>query len=244
MKEKQVFFNPFRLISPKLNAEASRLHEIYDSPPAEVTCLEEGLLVMLSKLRESAELTYKSLVLASPEKLERSKILGQEVHDEEKALTGAIVCHPQTTGPVVKALVLFPGKLERIGDFLESVANCSQIRARDGIPLSDKAMTELAQLFDLFIEILTKFSEAILNPRNEPLEDIVAKEKMLAQMTLDFALAHEERLIDGTCVPKASSIYLDILDSVKNSGSHIRSMAESLLTITESHGTGQAVSGN
>ncbi len=241
MKEKQVFFNPFRLISPKLDAEASRLHEIYESPPAEVTCLEEGLLVMLSKLRESADLTYKSLVIASPEKLEKTRVLSQEVHEEEKALTDAIVCNPQISGPVVKALVLFPGKLERVGDFLESVSNCARIRERDGIPFSDKAMTELAQLFELLIALLQKFSDAILNPTKAPLEDILAEENKLAQMTLDFALAHEERLIDGTCVPKASSLYLDILDSVKNSGRHVRSMSESLLAIIESPEANQAM---
>ena len=56
LKEKQLFFNPFRLISPKLNAEASRLDEIYESRPQEMTCLEEGLLVMLKKLHAMADL--------------------------------------------------------------------------------------------------------------------------------------------------------------------------------------------
>jgi phosphate:Na+ symporter len=134
----------------------------------------------------------------------------------------------------IPALILFPGKLERIGDFLESVANCAQIRARDGIPFSDKAMAELKELFESFIALLQRFSEAILNPDKEILKDILNKEQALAQMAVDFALAHEERLIDGTCVPKASSLYLDILDSVKNSGDHIRSMAESLLRMMES----------
>ncbi len=32
MKDKHVFFNPFRLISPKLDREASRLEELYESP--------------------------------------------------------------------------------------------------------------------------------------------------------------------------------------------------------------------
>jgi Na+/phosphate symporter len=236
MKEKHIFFNPFRIISPKLDAEASRLHEIFETPPPEVTCLEEGLLIMLNKLRESADLVHKALIIPDPQKLARSDTLDKEVHEEEKALTGSIVCYPHTTGPILRAVVLFPGKLERIGDFLESIANCARIRARDGLPFSDKAFAELTQLFNLFTEILKDFSDAILDPRRDLLENILTKEKALAQMTVDFALAHEERLIDGLCVPKASSIYLDILDSVKNSGEHLRSMAESLLSIIE---TGQ-----
>ncbi len=231
MKEKHMFFNPFRIISPKLDAEASRLHEIFESPPEEVTCLEEGLLIMLHKLRESAELIHKALIIPNPQKLEKSDILSHEVHNEEKALTGSIVCYPDTTGPIVRAVVLFPGKLERIGDYLESIANCARIRARDGIPFSDKALAELTQLFNLFEEILKDFSDSILAPRPELLEGILAKEKTLAQKAVDFALAHEARLISGLCVPKASSLYLDILDSVKNSGGHLRTMVESLLAL-------------
>jgi hypothetical protein len=71
MKNKDVFFNPFRLISPKLDAEASRLNKLQGSPPEEVTCLEEGLLIMTDKLIELTGLLRKSLIIPEPAKLDR-----------------------------------------------------------------------------------------------------------------------------------------------------------------------------
>jgi len=234
MKEKQVFFNPFRMISPKLDTEASRLSALFETPPEEVTCLEEGLLVMCSKLIEMTQLIYKTLIIADPEKVKKCEQLGDEIHREEKGLTGDLVCSPATTGEVLKAVILFPGRLERTGDLLESILNVAQIKAREGIPFSDKANEELSRLFGLTIETLENFRKVLAHRDPNILHQLMENHEQLGQMTVDFAMAHEDRLIEGLCSPKASSLYLDILDSVKNANQHIRSMTESLLKIADS----------
>lgn len=235
MKHKEVFFNPFRLISPKLDAEASRIHELYETPPEEVTCLEEGLLVMTEKLIEMSGLLRKCLIIADPAKVEQCERLAQEIHGEEKGLTGDLVGSPaESTGEVLKTVVLFPGRLERVGDLLESVLNVSRIKSRDGIAFSDKANKELDNLFGLQTEILTNFRDALLTRNRVLLESIVEQAGRMGQMIVDFGLAHEDRLLQGLCSPKASSLYLDLLDSLRHANHHIREMSDSLLRITES----------
>jgi Na+/phosphate symporter len=234
MKDKNVFFNPFRLISPTLDSEASRIEELYETAPADVTCLEEGLLVMCSKLIEMTDCVQKSLIVSDSARMGRCAILGKEIHDEEKGLTGDLVCYPDTKGDVLKAIVLFPGRLERVGDLLESILNVSRIKARDGVPFSDKALNELSEMFSLFAETLKTFRDVLLNRNKTVLEHLLTQQKKLAQMTLDFGLAHEDRLLQGLCSPKSSSLYLDILDSIKSANAHIREMSESLLRIANS----------
>jgi Na+/phosphate symporter len=231
MKDKHVFFNPFRLISPKLDREASRLEELYESPPAEMTCLEEGLLVMLTRLTDMATLAYKCLIIADPEKIKKCDALGREIHDEEKQLTGDLVCSPATTGETLKTLVLFPGHLERVGDYLESIINCASVKARDGIPFSDKAHAELTELFGLLSDILKDIRETLAINNWGQLDTVREKQRKLAQMTLDFALAHEDRLLEGLCSPKASSLYLDILDSAKGANERLVRIVDSLLKL-------------
>lgn len=231
MKDHRIVVNPFRIISPKLDAEASRLAALYESPPEEVTCLEEGLLVMVSKLLQMTDLLYKSFVLPDPGKMKTCETLGEEVHREEKDLTTAIVCSPRTTGEVLKTVLLFPGKLERAGDLLESMLNVARIKARDGIPFSDKAQGEMTQLFDNLKAMLKNFQDLIATLNLSVLDVLLTQQKQLAQMTIDFALAHEDRLIDGLCSPKASSLYLDILDSIRNINRHFRDMTEAMQRI-------------
>ncbi|MFZ5865379.1 MAG: hypothetical protein ACOYXY_05835 [Thermodesulfobacteriota bacterium] len=232
MKREEYFFNPFRLISPKLDAEATRLEELYEKPPEEVTCLEEGLLIMISKLIQMVELGQKALIIWDPAKAEICERLGREIHDEEKSLTGQIVCSPtETTGQVLKTVVLFPGRLERVGDHLESILNVARIKARDGIPFSDRATVELDELFTLFADALKNFQDALLTRNKAVLEHVIAQDKKIAQKTIEAASAHEDRLCQGDCSPKASSLFLDILESIRAANSHVRQMCENLLKI-------------
>jgi len=241
MKDKQVFFNPFRIISPKLNAEASRLAEMFETPPSEVTCLEEGLLVMISKLTAMNKLIYKCLIMFDPVKATTCESLGRQIHDEEKTLTGDIVCSPTTTGAILKTLVLFPGRLERVGDFLESILNVARIKARDGVPFSDKANAELTELFDLMNDILKNFRDLIATRNRDLLKHVQSQQEKMAQLTIDFGLAHEDRLIQGLCAPVASSLYLDILDSIKSANENVSALTDSLAHLAES---GQAAATN
>ncbi len=234
MKEKQIFFNPFRIISPKLNAEASRLAELFESPPPDITCLEEGLLVMISKLIEMNRLLRKCLIIFDPAKAERCESLAQQIHDEEKTLTGDIVCSPNTTGAILKALVLFPGRVERVGDLLESILNVARIKARDAIPFSDKANAELNELFDLMNDMLKNFRDLIATRNRDLLDHVRAEQKKIAQLTIDFGLAHEDRLLGGLCAPVASSLYLDVLDSIKSANQNVSALTESLAQLAES----------
>jgi Na+/phosphate symporter len=237
MKNKEVFFNPFRLISPKLDAEASRLDKLLGSSPEEVTCLEEGLLIMTDKLIEMTGLLRKSLIIADSDQLYLCELLAQEIHDEEKGLTGDIVCSPtETTGDVLKTLVLFPGRLERVGDLLESILNVCHIKTRDGVPVSDKANEELDKLVGVLTEVLINFRDALLTRNKVLLEVIVEDGHRLGKMIVDFRLAHEDRLLEGACSPKASSLYLDVSDSIRNANRHLKEMSESLLRLTATQG--------
>jgi phosphate:Na+ symporter len=233
-KEKVHFINPFRLISPRLDTDLGRLHELLGAPPADVSTLEEGLLVMCSKLIELSSTLYKSFLVADDEKFNRGKVLAEEVHDEEKSLTAHLVHLPSASPSVLKALILFPARLERVGDLLESVLSVSMIKAREGIPFSDRAMIELKQLFKVFKEMLSNLRDVLATCDRQLLDHMVSLHGQLAQMTLDFAYAHEDRLIEGTCSPRASSLYIDVLDSVRNANRHIRSITEALIKVASS----------
>ena len=72
MKERRFFVNPFRIISPKLNADVVRVDEAHPVKATEVTCLEEGLLIMLDKLIEMTILMRRSLIETDREKMGKS----------------------------------------------------------------------------------------------------------------------------------------------------------------------------
>ncbi len=235
MKDTKFFFNPFRLISPKLDSEANRLEEMIETPPEEVTHFEEGLLVMMGKIIEMTRLLSQILVVPDPEKMATAERLGREIHEEEKSLTGNVVfgALEVTPGEVLKAVVLFPGHLERVGDHLESILNCCRIKDREGILFIDKSNQELGNLFDLLIEILTNFRDVLMTRNRALLQLIGDQDVKLGQMIIDFQAAYEDRLLEGLCPPRSASLIMDILDSIKYSNTHIRDMGDILLKLDE-----------
>jgi Na+/phosphate symporter len=235
MKDTSLFFNPFRLISPKLDTEASRLEEMFDTPPEEVTCLEEGLLVMMNNIIKMTKLVSEAIFTGDTAKMEEAHKLGEEIHSEEKQLTdNVVVCAPQeTSGEMLRAVVLFPGHLERVGDHLESILNVSRIKAKQGVLFIDKTNQELTEIFEKLIKIFTDFKEALATQNRDLLNTVIEEDKNIRSMIWDFQAAYEDRLLEGVCSPKSASLMLDILDSVRYSNTHIRDMAKILLDLDQ-----------
>jgi Na+/phosphate symporter len=257
MKDEHLFYNPFRMLSPKLDHEIEHTDELHEKPVTEEISLEEGLLIMTSKLIEMCRLLSICIVNGSAEQMDRVEVLAKEVHQQEKLLTRDLV-KSGVQRDLLKGLIRFPYRLERIGDMLESILNCSRIKAGidmtssnesrteankwspaqsyaysfvGPIPFSDKAYSEMDQLFERMLEMLNNLRDAIRTPNKLILEEITSDGKKMNQMFEDFKLAHWERLEAGYCTVLASSLYRDILDSVKSVNEYLIKMSQTLLEL-------------
>lgn len=227
MKEEHLFYNPFRMLSPRLNEEALKIEKLYERPVSESLSLEEGLLIMISKLMETCRLLSKAVFTGDTGQMDRCEALCEEVHDQEKLLTKDLV-GSGAKGQLLSGLIRFPYRLERIGDMFESILNCCRIKANKGVPFSDKAYAELDALFTLLLEMMHNLRDAFQTPNKEILEAIIASGRKLNEMFEEFKLAHWKRLESGFCAVEACSMYRDILDSVKTTNEYLVKMAEAL----------------
>jgi hypothetical protein len=48
------------------------------------------------------------------------------------------------------------------------------------------------------------------------------------RMATEYATMHEERLIAGVCVPRSASIYVKMLEAIKNTAWHSKEIAVKL----------------
>lgn len=232
MKYKEVFFNPFRMLSPKLDSESVRLDELYKAPVSEAISLEHGLLTMISKLIEITRLLHKSLFSGSSSQMDDCERMAQEVHEQERILT-TTVFSSGAKGALFKGTIRFPYRLERVGDLLESILKCSRVKARDGIPFSDKAHGELDHIFGLLGQMLTNLRDAFITPNKTLLESTLVDTKKMYQMLADARVGHWERMEAGYCAVAAGPVFLDILDSVKSTNEYIEKMSRTLLELRE-----------
>lgn len=232
MKDKRVFSNPFRMLSPKLDYESLRMEDLHKKAFAESASIEEAMLITISKVIEMAKVLSKCLFSGSEMQMDLCDALAAEIHKQEKLLTTDLL-EATVGGKLPKGLIRFPFRMERMGDLLENILKCSREKARDGIPFSDKAHAEMDRIFDLLLRMLVNLRDAIKAPNKVLLESILADVKSLAELLTDARFGHWDRLEKGFCAIQASSIYLDILDSLGGVNSYINKMSETLLEVVE-----------
>jgi len=213
MKGKHLFFNPFRMVGPELKVEALRLDEIHNQPVPETISLQEGLMVMSGKIIEIIRLLSKCIVSDSQKQMGTCESLTMDVRRQDEVLTAGLASL-DSKADFLKGIIRFPDGLERISVMLEHILTCCRNKARNGVPFSEKAYRELDQLFAFLLDMMVNLHDAFDTPNKILLEHIISRGKKLSQMLLDFKSAHRGRLEAGFCAPHASTVYLDILESM------------------------------
>ena len=226
MKDKHIFFNPVRMISPKFDAEVTRLEELHRQPVSETFTFEQGLVVMLSKLIEMIRLTREAYFSNCANDLDVYDELAEHVDQQEKLLLTDLACAGSVPPELCKIFIMFPTHLGRVGDYAERILNCCKIKCNDGLNFSDIANEELDQTFKLMLDMMINFRDTLIVPNSFLVKHVISQAKQLDQLCQDWQLAHVERLLDGSCAPRASSVYLDILESTQSLARHIKEMAE------------------
>lgn len=187
----------------------SELHELVIKAAAGIDAMQEAFL-------------YNSL-----KPLERAQAASSELARAEKALTEALVAAAREDSRAAM-YVSVPGILRNIGSGIERIIVPLTVKIKEGVLFSDKAVSELNFLFERVRDILTNTGDVIL-ARNTVLAGYVREsEAQIVKSANDFATFHEERLIEGICMPRASSLFIGILDAIKGIAWNAREIAERL----------------
>jgi Na+/phosphate symporter len=192
MKEPRVFINPLRILSLRLDREATRLDDRRTAP--QQISLEDSLITTAGKIIDIIRLISKCIVTGDKSEMDRCAALAEDVHQQEKMLTKTLLSSG-VRGELFKGLVRFPSRLERIGDTLETILRCCRIKAREGISFSDKAEEELDQLFAMLLDMMNNLRDGFRTPNKLLLESIISQGRQLTGMLEDCRWAHGSRFL-------------------------------------------------
>ncbi|OGK77848.1 MAG: hypothetical protein A2X52_10090 [Candidatus Rokubacteria bacterium GWC2_70_16] len=186
-----------------------------------VTSTGDALLPMFQDVIEMLALTRVSFNRHDAAGRETAAALGRSIHKREKELTQELLAAP----PEPEALRFVPGHLERMGDAIEGVLRCVRTIEAEGMVFTERGVREVNELFDRAAE-LVECARDLARTGNPVLARHMEIESLRFQdIASEFARAHEERLIEGVCMPRASSAYLAILDYLREVVRHARHIA-------------------
>jgi Na+/phosphate symporter len=216
-------------IPPFLTTEIKWSGEAADEALSLEICLEDVLRATVGKLTEMTRLLKCISTEATTDAEKKTcALLAKEVHRQEIVVTKCLLSSTAAQG-LTNDVIRFPYRLERIGDMLENILSGFEKKARDDIQFSSAARAELGVLFDSLLDIMDSLGKAFVAPRADRLNSLISQENNLRETLACYRQAHWERLWSGACLPQASSLYLDILDSIKWANEYLRKITITLL---------------
>ena len=187
-----------------------------------------GVVEMCREAAEMLRLSRAAFLQPSSAQRQRIVELGQELHRREKRLTDQVSMQlreaPWSLG-AVEQLAFLPAALERIGDSVEALMRCEQNLVREGLAYSELAISECMTLFGMAHELIERVATAIRTGDRAGLAAILERGQQFEAFADQVALRHQERLVRGVCVPRASSVFLAMLDSFREIERYTRRMS-------------------
>lgn len=193
--------------------------------------LKNGILDMCGHSVEMLRLSRDAFQQYSAGNLQDLSDIGRHLHHHEKRLTDHVAMqlreYPMSLGSA-EHLAFVPAALERIGDSVEALARCIGALHRDDIPVSERGHVEILTLFGRSIEMIECVSSAIRLGTPGSLTPIREAGDKFQAYCDEIAIYHQERLIRGVCKPRASSVFLSMLDSFREIERYVRRMTAQL----------------
>lgn len=190
--------------------------------------IDKEISRMFDLAKEMFLVSWEGFKKLDEELLYKAEKIGKELHEQEKILTQSIMTRYSSGEDVNDQIGMghIPSHLERIGDNIELLSRCSSTIIKEGVCFSDRAIKEINTLFDQAIEILQSAGDGLKTNDKEKLVNVREEGRKFQEIIGEYSLSHYDRMIEGVCMPKASSSYLAMLDYLSGIEKHVRNIVE------------------
>ncbi|UCZ54540.1 Na/Pi cotransporter family protein [Bacillus shivajii] len=119
--------------------------------------------------------------------------------------------------------------IERVGDHMENIIELAEYQVTNKVKMSELAMEDLNEMFDLTIETLHKAVKALEDGDIVAARSVVLKEEQIDKMERQLRKKHIIRLNEGSCDGSAGIVFVDMVSNLERIGDHAVNIAEAVI---------------
>lgn len=123
--------------------------------------------------------------------------------------------------------------IERIGDHCSNICDTSLQMKEAGLSFSDTAIKELEEAFILVENMVGDSIQALQNSDLVIAGKIISMENQIDKIEDRLRERHLERLNDGSCDPRTTVIFLEMVHTMERIGDHCQNIAEVVIKGTD-----------
>lgn len=156
----------------------------------------------------------------------------ERLNDMERALTSSLVAISKSkdidkTNNVLLSNIVV--ELEEIGDYIKDMIERIEIKIEEKLLFSDDAVEEYEHLYNVAETDLADVEKALrMNDKNFARRVLCITEDQVDNLVQKYKETHAQRLMKGICLPRASNMFLNLLDFTARISRHSRAIAKNI----------------
>jgi len=156
----------------------------------------------------------KGFLAENLETVRENKISFKEIVKKRVPAVQKIIDSPEKTEQQKQFLILLPS-FQMIGVALENLIDKMETKLQLKILFSEKAIAEIKELYTILEKQFRDIKDYVSTGNPTLKTEVKSDWEKIYKLIDEYAVFHQNRLITGVCVPQASYLYLDIVDSIK-----------------------------
>ncbi|MDW0108953.1 Na/Pi cotransporter family protein [Sporosarcina aquimarina] len=209
-------------------------HFIHQSPSVAIGQAKEEIIRMGSFAVQGLGETFDYLKSSKKSHAETAYQIEDAINNLDRKITDYLVeISAVNISPVesVRHVMLMDTvrDIERIGDHFENIIELIDFREVNKVKLSEDAMEELSEMFELTIGTVQKAVDALDTNDWELARTVAKQEELIDKMERKCRKSHIIRLNEGACSAQAGIVFVDIVSNLERIGDHAVNIAEAVL---------------
>jgi Na+/phosphate symporter len=195
----------------------------------------EKMSLVCQSLTKMLELSFHGFRKLSEESFSKVEETRKEVQQQSTELTNFIVSKsgsPDHGKEWAKPYLSMASSFDRMAYNIEGIVDRLKAMTRDHVLFSDRAIREVNDVFQKAMDLQETLPDLILNQDKHVAQHIGEQVRSVFKIANGFSEEHEERLIQGICMPKSSPMYLGILESLKGIFAHILEVSGKIVSLS------------
>jgi len=199
--------------------------------------VREKMILTCQALSRMLRVAFQEFGNPTDQKIQQAEGMRSDGHRSTAELTNFIVARSSSGEKEkdwAKPYLSMASSFDRMTYNIEGIIDRVKRKASEHILFSDRGVKEVNDVFQGAMDLLESLPELIHTGNKQLARQMGERVRAVFKIANGFSEEHEERLIQGICVPKSSPIYLGILESLKGIITHVLEVSGKIVIISSS----------
>jgi Na+/phosphate symporter len=197
--------------------------------------IEEKMILVCQSLMKMLKLAFDGFRKPTGKSFKEAEEVKDRIHHYSSELTNFIISKNPSSEKGrewAKPYLSIASSLDRMAYNIEGILDRLRAKSENHILFSDQAVKEVNDIFQEAMRLLENLPNLITTQSKNLAQRIGEEGRSIFKIANGYSEEHEERLIQGICVPRHSPIYLGILESLKGVMVHTLEVSGKIVSIS------------